>query len=103
MSGKRIIVTLVVFLLCANVLLLVYLGVIESGAGARVQDATELRGIVADEAHAVIADAFIALDGNGRGYSTQSDERGRFRFVGIKPGIYALTVSVKGFAKFTQQ
>src|SRR2546423_2029800 len=102
MSGKSLLIVLAIFLLLANGLLLVYLGVIKLGAGARVQDACELRGIITDEKGAFITGATLTLSGDGHGYSTETDNQGRFRFIGLKPGAYALTVTATGFAKQVQ-
>jgi hypothetical protein len=103
MPRRGIIVTLVLFLLSANVLLLVYLGVLKFGAAASGQSLSELRGTITDETGAVIIDALLVLEGNGRGYSTKTDNKGWYRFLAIAPGTYTLTVTAKGFAKHKQE
>lgn len=63
----------------------------------------ELRGTIIDETNAYISAAPVTLDdGKGNKYTATADERGRYRFL-VKPGIYALTVEVEGFAKFAEQ
>jgi hypothetical protein len=103
MSTRGVLTILAAFLLSANALLLVHLRVIDFGTDARVQNAFEVQGAIADERGAFITAASVALNGNERGYSTESDAKGRFRFIGIQPGLYTLVVTAKGFAKSEQQ
>ena len=96
-------IVLAVFLLIANFLLLVYLGVLKSSALARGEDSRELRGTITAETGAGVAGASLALSGTDHGYSTVSDNKGRFRFVGLAPGIYSLTVTATGLGRLTEQ
>lgn len=103
MSGKSMLIVLAVFLLLANFLLLVYLGVFNFSARARGEDLRELRGSVTAETGAGIRGASLTLSGTDHGYSTVSDNQGRFRFIGLAPGIYSLTVTANGFGRLTEQ
>lgn len=68
------------------------------------QAAMELRGTVVDETQAYLSAIPVILDdGKGNKYEIQTDERGQYRFTGVKPGIYTLTVQAEGFATFTQE
>lgn len=68
------------------------------------QSALELRGTVVDETRAYLPAVPVTLDdGKGNKYTSQTDEKGQYRFTGVKPGIYTLTVEVEGFAKFSEQ
>lgn len=71
---------------------------------AYAQATLEVHGTVIDETGAFLAAAPVVLDdGKGHKYTAQTDEKGRYRITGIRPGAYTLTVEVEGFAKFTQQ
>jgi hypothetical protein len=71
---------------------------------AYAQGAIELRGTVIDETRAFISAAPVVLDdGQGHKYTTQTDERGRYHFTAIHPGLYTLSVEVEGFAPFSEQ
>jgi hypothetical protein len=64
----------------------------------------ELRGIVTDEQNAFIVAAPVVLtDTQGKQFTATTDEKGRYKISGLKPGVYTLTVELDGFAKFTQQ
>ena len=68
------------------------------------QGSMELRGTIIDETNAFIPAVPVVLDdGQGHKYTAQSDERGRYHFTGIRPGVYTLTVEVEGFAPFSEQ
>lgn len=103
MSGKSMLIVLAVFLLLANFLLLVYLGVVKFSALARGDDLRELRGTITAETGAGVAGASLGLSGTVHGYSTVSDNQGRFRFVGLAPGRYSLTVAANGFGRLNEQ
>ncbi len=73
-------------------------------AMAVAQSSAELRGAVADELGAIIPKASISLeDGAGRKLSAQTDGAGKFRFAGLTPGTYTLTVTAPGFAVSIEQ
>ncbi len=75
-----------------------------SNSSVYAQSAVELRGTVVDETNAYIPAVPITLDdGKGNKLNTVADDQGRYRFTGLKPGLYTLTVEVEGFAKFTQE
>src|SRR5215813_12509326 len=67
-------------------------------------NAVELRGIVTDEQNAYMVAVPVTLtDAEGKTQTATTDDKGRYRFTGLKPGTYTLTVEVEGFAKFVQQ
>ncbi|HXG63953.1 MAG TPA: carboxypeptidase regulatory-like domain-containing protein, partial [Blastocatellia bacterium] len=71
---------------------------------AHAQGAVELRGTVTDETKAYIPAAPVVLeDAKGQKFTAQTDELGRYRFTGLQPGVYTITVEVEGFAKYTDQ
>lgn len=73
-------------------------------APAYGQAVIELRGTVVDETQAYLSAIPVVLDdGKGNKYETQTDERGQYRFTGVRPGIYTITVEADGFATFTQE
>jgi len=74
-----------------------------SNAGGDPQNTVELRGTVIDETNAYIVAAPLVLDdGKGHKSTTQSDDRGRYKFL-VAPGVYTLTIEVEGFAKYSEQ
>ncbi|MBI3651850.1 MAG: TonB-dependent receptor [Acidobacteria bacterium] len=63
----------------------------------------EVHGIVTDEQNAFIVAAPVVLeDAQGKKFNVTTDDKGRYKISGLKPGIYTLTVEVEGFAKFVQ-
>ncbi len=92
---KKIAIALSLLLLFANTAAL---------ANTDPQSALELRGTVVDETRAYIPAVPVTLDdGKGNKYTSQTDEKGQYRFTGVVPGVYTLTVEVEGFAKFSEQ
>ncbi|HKV38918.1 MAG TPA: carboxypeptidase regulatory-like domain-containing protein [Blastocatellia bacterium] len=64
----------------------------------------EVSGTIADPTGAVIVAASVTLDdGQGHKYSSQTDEKGRYRFNNIPGAVYTLTVSAEGFESASQQ
>jgi hypothetical protein len=67
-------------------------------------NSVEIRGIITDEQNAFIVAAPVVLeDAQGQKFTATTDEKGRYKISGLKPGIYTLTVELDGFAKFTEQ
>lgn len=60
-----------------------------------------ISGHAADRAGAVLQGAQVKLEPGDA--VTSTDSLGQFRFIGLAPGNYTLTISYIGFAKFTQQ
>lgn len=85
-------------------LLLLFANTAALAEGLDPQGAVELRGTVVDETRAYISVVPVTLDdGKGNKYTSQTDEKGQYRFTGIKPGVYTITVEVEGFARFSEQ
>lgn len=95
---KIISITLSLFLLVANISTIAF-------ADDEPQTGNiELRGVVADEQNAfIVAAPVVVEDAQGQKFTATTDEKGRYKFNSLKPGIYTLTVEIDGFAKFTQQ
>jgi hypothetical protein len=84
--------------------LLANLMVLAAPSAAYAQGALELRGTILDETGAFIVSAPVVLDdGKGHKYSEQTNEQGKYRFVAVVPGVYTISVTVDGFASFTDQ
>ncbi len=62
---------------------------------------SSLRGSVMDPSGAMVPDASVTLNGNGRILTTVSDREGRYAFAGLAAGTYALTASAPGFAQIS--
>ncbi len=85
--------------------LLWLVGLIACGAVAAAQELTELpelHGTVTDTTGGVIPGVLVELAGDEQVYPAQTDERGRYRLAGIRPGDYTLTVSLDGFQPVAQ-
>ena len=71
---------------------------------AQAQSPTELRGIVSDESGDLISNAEVSLmDAQGNKLTVKTDEKGAYRFAALTPGLRTLTISVSGFATYTEQ
>jgi hypothetical protein len=93
---KRLALTLAIILTLMN---------LSSFAAAAVaQNVAELRGTVKDQTEAFLSAATVVLeDAKGKKITTQSDERGRYHFSNLPPGLYTLKVEVEGFTPFNEQ
>src|SRR5215475_49163 len=58
-------------------------------------------GQVVDDKSAPVAGASLVLTGSSAPMTAASDTNGRFHFLAIPPGTYAVTASAKGFATVT--
>ncbi len=68
------------------------------------QSGVELRGTVKDQTEAFMPSVPVTLeDGQGKKLTARTDERGRYRFSGLKPNLYTLKVEVEGFTPFSEQ
>src|ERR1044072_5856736 len=66
-------------------------------------NSTELHGVVTDEQNAFLVAVTVVLENaQGEKKETTTDEKGRYHFTNIKPGLYTLSVELEGFAKFAQ-
>ena len=54
-------------------------------------------GNVTDEKGIALPGALVVLDGGGALQEQKSDAQGAFRFIGLPPGSYSLTVALQGF------
>ena len=83
----------------ATGLVLYCMAVVVSPAAAQ---SGALTGVVADETGAVLPGATVTLSGGPAGpRETQTDAAGRFRFPGLAPGTYRLSVFLSGFGEVT--
>ena len=80
------------------------LGLLFAGVGAAsAQVATgSVYGTVADESGGSIPNVVVTITGEVGTRSTQSDAAGRFRFLGIVRGEYALVLAHSGFARVSR-
>ena len=68
-----------------------------------VSQSASLRGVVSDELGGVIVGATVSLTNEkGKIQTTVSDASGNYRFNGIAPGNYSITVTQTGFSTFQQ-
>ncbi|MEW6127638.1 MAG: carboxypeptidase regulatory-like domain-containing protein [Acidobacteriota bacterium] len=100
---KIITITLTILLLIANIspIAQAYDG---DGETQSVNN-SEIHGVVTDEQNAFLVAVTVTLE-NAQGEkvaTTTTDEKGRYRFNNIKPGIYRVSVELEGFAKFIQE
>ena len=84
-------------LLCA---LIWIAGPVAGGAVAAAQEPIELRGTVTDTTGGAIPGARVELSGAASIVPVETDDRGRYRFAGLRPGEYTLTVGLDGFQPF---
>ena len=62
----------------------------------------EIAGVAVDATGGVLPGATVTLTGApGVAVTTQTDAEGRFTFTGLRPGVYAMTVSLGGFGEAT--
>ena len=67
------------------------------------QTTRSLQGTVTDQTEAVLIGVSVVLDdGDGRVYTSETDEAGRYLFDDVQPGVYTLTVSAEAFATVTE-
>ena len=67
-----------------------------AGSAVAQLQSGNLYGTVADDQGAPLPGVSVALAGTGA-QSQVTDEQGRFRFIGLAPGTYALTAELEGF------
>jgi hypothetical protein len=74
-------------------------------SGARAQTSTgTIEGTITDEQGAILPGATATLAGPRGVTTTTTDEKGMFRFVGVQPGTYTVTVQLgTSFAKQTRE
>jgi carboxypeptidase family protein len=88
--------------IAATLTLLLFL--MNLGGLAYAQGNIELRGTVLDETKAYLPAVQVVLeDAQGTKRTVQTDDLGRYRFTGLKAGVYTLRVEAEGFAKFVEQ
>src|SRR5436190_2704690 len=75
----------------------VSLAMICASRGLAQQQTGDLFGTVVDEQKAPLPGVTVTLTGVGAPQVQQTDEGGRFRFVGLYPGTYALKAELEGF------
>src|SRR5438046_5513273 len=81
--------------------LLFTLSIFAAVASAQTQTAT-VRGMVTDHSGALIPSAQVVLTNTeqNRSWKAATNDEGRYVFVQIPPGKYALTVEAQGFKKY---
>src|SRR5215468_6063828 len=66
---------------------------------------TSIRGTITDQSGAVVSGASVTL--TSREYALQrmetTTQTGSYEFIALQPGIYNLTIELKGFRKFEQK
>src|SRR5215208_2405082 len=100
---KKIIATTLILLLSLTTISTTALAFDDEGNTQSV-NSSELHGVVTDEQNAFLVAVTIVLENaQGEKKETTTDDKGRYRFTNIKPGLYTVTVELEGFAKFAQQ
>jgi hypothetical protein len=66
------------------------------------QSAGTVQGILTDGSGGVIPAVSVTLSGNGGSRSVQSGTDGAYKFLGIAPGAYTVSVSLPGFSPFSR-
>ena len=86
---------------CIHLCLFILLAVMAAGAQA---GRGSVSGIVADPAGAVVHRAEVTLLNNATGVAlhTVTSSAGLYSFLSLNPGLYSITVSQPGFAKFVE-
>jgi len=82
------------------------LGTLLLAAGLFAQTGTtSLRGVVLDKSGAAVVGARVVLENAGQALqrTTRTDDSGEYRFLGLPPGTYTLSVEKEGFRKFELQ
>jgi hypothetical protein len=69
---------------------------------AAQQSTGTVKGTLIDDSGGVIPAASITLAGGGRSQSVQSQGDGTYTFPAVAPGAYTLSVTIPGFAPFSQ-
>ena len=70
---------------------------------AYAQSGVELHGTVKDQTEAFLIAVVVTLeDAQGNKFTTQTDERGRYRFTNLKPNLYTLKAEAKEFKPFAE-
>jgi hypothetical protein len=73
-------------------------------AGLVAQESTgNVHGQVLDDRSAPVAGASLTLTGSSAPMTTATDANGRFHFLALPPGRYAVTASAKGFSTATHE
>src|ERR1700730_10867296 len=66
-----------------------------------MQGVATLRGQITDQLGGVIVGASVTLiAADGKELNTETDDRGMYRFVGLRPGTYGLQAVSRGFAGY---
>jgi hypothetical protein len=85
-----------------GVLTLVLLGLAMSYGQESATAKAAINGTATDQTQAVVVDAKATLTNDaGEKYETSVDEKGKYSFTGLKPGVYTLIVTAPNFAPTT--
>jgi hypothetical protein len=79
------------------------LGTLLLAAGLFAQTGTtSIRGVVLDKSGAAVVGARVVVENAGQALQreTRTDDSGEYKFLGLPPGTYSLTVEKEGFRKF---
>jgi hypothetical protein len=79
------------------------LGTLLLAAGLFAQTGTtSVRGVVLDKSGAAVVGARVVVENAGQALQreTRTDDSGEYKFLGLPPGTYSLTVEKEGFRKF---
>jgi len=81
--------------------LLSFVFILCSAIGASAQFKANIQGTVTDSAGAIVADAAVSLTNKetNQAQQTTSSDGGFYRFSGLAPGLYTVTVEKGGFRK----
>ncbi len=86
-----------------NSVIAIFATVLAAVSGFGQSTSGSIRGQVTDPSGAAVPAITVTLVGpNGGSQDVQTNEEGRYAFLGLAPGTYSVRIQLKGFADFTE-